>query len=64
MAFRTPVITALCTAVFCYAEPPTAAHLPPAVSSAFHRISPDSLKGHLSFIASDLLEGRDTPSRG
>ena len=28
------------------------------------RISADSLKGHLSFLASDLLEGRDTPSRG
>ena len=27
-------------------------------------ISADSLRGHLSFIASDLLEGRDTPSRG
>jgi Zn-dependent M28 family amino/carboxypeptidase len=27
-------------------------------------ISEQSLKGHLSFIASDLLEGRDTPSRG
>ena len=28
------------------------------------RISPDSLRGHLSFIASDSLEGRGTPSRG
>ncbi len=28
------------------------------------RISADSLRGHLSFIASDLLEGRGTPSRG
>jgi hypothetical protein len=27
-------------------------------------ISADSLRGNLSFIASDLLEGRDTPSRG
>ncbi len=26
------------------------------------RISADSMRGHLSFIASDLLEGRDTPS--
>ena len=29
-----------------------------------NRISADSLRGHLSFIASDLLEGRGTPSRG
>ncbi|WP_020656286.1 M28 family peptidase [Massilia niastensis] len=28
------------------------------------RISPDSLRGHLSFLSSDLLEGRGTPSRG
>jgi len=28
------------------------------------RISGDSMRGHLSFIASDQLEGRDTPSRG
>jgi hypothetical protein len=27
-------------------------------------ISADSMRGHLSFLASDLLEGRDTPSRG
>ena len=32
--------------------------------AALDRISSDSLKGHLSFLASDLLEGRDTPSRG
>src|ERR1700733_10260530 len=27
-------------------------------------ITADSLRGHLSFLASDLLEGRATPSRG
>ena len=36
----------------------------PADQSVLQRISPDSLRGHLSFLASDLLEGRDTPSRG
>jgi Peptidase family M28 len=34
------------------------------VKSALGRISAESLKGHLSFIASDLLEGRNTPSPG
>lgn len=34
------------------------------VSAALARISADSLRGHLSFIASDALEGRNTPSRG
>ncbi len=33
-------------------------------SAALERISADSLRGHLSFIASDALEGRNTPSRG
>ncbi len=36
----------------------------PAIESVLNRISPDSLRGHLSFIASDLLAGRDTPSPG
>lgn len=36
----------------------------PEVQAALDRISENSLRGHLSFIASDLLEGRDTPSRG
>ncbi|AGA25992.1 M28 family peptidase [Singulisphaera acidiphila] len=33
-------------------------------TAAIDQISADSLQGHLSFLASDLLEGRDTPSRG
>src|SRR5690348_9380341 len=38
---------------------------PPAeVCAALDRITADSLRGHVSFLASDLLEGRGTPSRG
>src|SRR5438445_4559651 len=40
------------------------AELTPGRKSALDHISAQSLKGHLSFLASDLLEGRDTPSRG
>src|ERR1044071_1323156 len=36
----------------------------PEIKAALARISADSLRGHLSFIASDALEGRNTPSRG
>src|ERR1700732_3987771 len=36
----------------------------PQQQSAMDHISAQSLRGHLSFIASDLLEGRGTPSRG
>jgi len=32
--------------------------------AALERVSADSLRGHLSFLASDLLEGRRTPSKG
>ncbi|AWL07424.1 M28 family peptidase [Massilia oculi] len=43
-----------------HAEAPRA----PSNSALTARISADSLRGHLSFLASDLLEGRGTPSRG
>ncbi len=36
----------------------------PDMRQALERISAASLRGNLSFIASELLEGRDTPSRG
>jgi peptidase M28-like protein len=38
--------------------------LTPEMQAVVSHISADSLRGHLSFIASDLLEGRATPSRG
>jgi len=38
--------------------------LTPDQSEALARISAGSMRGHLSFIASDALEGRDTPSAG
>src|SRR5882757_10084591 len=36
----------------------------PEVQAALDRISSNSLRGNLGFLASDLLEGRGTPSRG
>jgi hypothetical protein len=41
-----------------------AAGLTPEQTAVIQHITPDSLRGHLSFLASDLLEGRATPSRG
>lgn len=32
--------------------------------ATMNRVSANSMRGHLSFLASDLLEGRGTPSRG
>ncbi len=40
------------------------AELPPHVHKMLEHISAESMKGNLSFLASDLLEGRATPSRG
>jgi Zn-dependent M28 family amino/carboxypeptidase len=36
----------------------------PAQKAALNEISAPSLRGHVSFLASDALEGRGTPSRG
>jgi hypothetical protein len=36
----------------------------PEVQGMIERIRPDALRGDLSFLASDLLAGRDTPSQG
>lgn len=36
----------------------------PVYQTALDSISADALRGDLSFLSSDLLEGRDTPSRG
>lgn len=38
--------------------------LPPAVFSAMSTISPDRIRAHVKFLASDLLEGRGTGQRG
>jgi hypothetical protein len=40
------------------------AEITPAIQSALDHISADSMKGHVSFLASDLLQGRATPSPG
>ena len=37
---------------------------PPRWRSALAQVTAEGLKGHLSFLASDALEGRRTPSRG
>ncbi|WP_449446715.1 M28 family peptidase [Thermomonas brevis] len=47
----------------------TAAHageprLPPEQAQLLSSISANAMRGHLSFLASDALEGRGTPSRG
>lgn len=36
----------------------------PALAVVSRKIQPDALRAHVMFLSSDLLEGRDTPSRG
>lgn len=51
----------LLVAFVAFAQQPA---LTPEQRALINNISADSLRGHLSFIASDALEGRGTPSRG
>jgi hypothetical protein len=55
---------AVLIAALVFAAPAARIAETPEVQGALNHISADSLRGHLSFIASDLLEGRDTPSPG
>src|SRR2546426_7705765 len=50
---------AVATSLFAYT-----ASLTQDRKTTLERISAQSLQGHVWFLASDLLEGRDTPSRG
>jgi hypothetical protein len=61
---RLKVLLALSLAAVALPVGQWTADLTPARKAVLDRISSSSLKGHLSFIASDLLEGRDTPSKG
>ena len=49
-------------------KPKAATAAKPAIAAgtkaALDAISADSMRGHLAFLASDLLEGRNTPSKG
>ncbi|MGV3616965.1 MAG: M28 family peptidase [Fimbriimonas sp.] len=47
-----------------FAAPALRTEITTAQKTALDRISADSLQAHVSFLASDALEGRGTPSRG
>ncbi|HYL35960.1 MAG TPA: M28 family peptidase [Bryobacteraceae bacterium] len=55
------IVLAICLCGFQAAKAPV---LTPEIRSALEGIRADAMKADLSFIASDLLEGRNTPSRG
>lgn len=57
-------LASLLAATILLAAPPERLSDNPNFRAAIEQVSADSLRGHVSFLASDLLEGRDTPSRG
>src|SRR5712692_11837042 len=59
-------VLVLCIAARCISaqQAPQQYTVTPDIHAALDHVSADSLRGHLSFIASDALEGRNTPSRG
>ncbi|MGA2738242.1 MAG: M28 family peptidase [Bryobacteraceae bacterium] len=61
---KTSFVASLALALAAAAAAPQNFSPDPEVYRAPGSISADSLRGHLSFIAANLLEGRDTPSRG
>src|SRR5678815_5777814 len=61
---RQPIATAATALVLAWCLAAQSPALTPEQRGVMDHISPASLRGHLSFIASDLLEGRATPSRG
>lgn len=65
-AFRKSFVCAACVAALSIAAAVQAAPpaVPPAAGGLLDAISADSMRGHLSFLSSDALEGRGTPSRG
>ncbi|PYT05383.1 MAG: aminopeptidase [Acidobacteria bacterium] len=63
-ATRTTIATAVAQKVAVREAPAQKATFPAEWRAALERISADSMRGHLSFLSSDLLEGRKTPSRG
>jgi len=63
---KSPVLILVCLTYLCFSQiaPPPKRSIPPEFRSVADHIRATSLRGDLSFLASDLLEGRDTPSRG
>src|SRR2546423_10498673 len=61
---RTACVTAVAQKAAAREAAAQRAAVPGAWRAALERISADSMRGHLSFLSSDLLEGRKTPSRG
>jgi hypothetical protein len=63
---KSSVLIVVCVTCLCFSQiaAPPKLSIAPELQAATGHIRASSLRGDLSFLASDLLEGRDTPSRG
>jgi hypothetical protein len=63
---KSPVLIVVCLACLCSSQvaAPPKPSITAELQAAIDHIQAAPLRGDLSFLASDLLEGRDTPSRG
>ena len=63
---KSSVLIVVCLTCLCFSQVTTSpkGSLAPEIRDVINHIRADSLRGDLSFLASDLLEGRNTPSRG
>src|SRR6478672_11792871 len=61
---RAILLFALATGMATAQRSPLKANLTADRKAVLAQVSANSLRSHLSFLASDLLEGRGTPSRG
>lgn len=59
-----PVSVVVLAVALLAASEPAPFVLTPDIESALKQVTPNALRGDLSFLASDLLAGRDTPSPG
>ena len=63
-ALLTGAVTAAGLCVAAGFQDPSGGLISPNREAMLAAITPDSLRGHVAFLASDFLEGRDTPSPG
>jgi hypothetical protein len=64
MTRRKRALVAGLASLACIASCSPGPRLPEATSRALEGIRPEEIRAHMSFLADDLLEGRETGSRG
>src|ERR1700676_1899366 len=63
---KSPALIVVCLTCLCFSQAaaPVKRNVAPDLQAVLNHIRAASLRGDLAFLSSDLLEGRNTPSRG